>query len=326
MTQEVRIDDCWTRVTGASQTSTVAALQLSAKIGVQPTVEVVARDYQPFDEETGVEIPSSGMLTAAQLAALVTTGTATTTSIWARARKGQSAALRMVRLAENRTAYATQSEPAPLNTTAYVTTHTSYVAVANGNTKNICVVGDSIAFRWTEAGTGLPVWEQCLAVFPDLTNMGINSDNTQGLLWRIANDSFPRQWSNLKVVMIQVGTNNTTSAGLAAPISDAIIRACKNIKANIPGVRIYLHGLMPRSDATRDGRSKEVNDILAVRHREIEGCAYRDFRPEFTSSSTNGAIITSLYEGDGLHLSTAGYTLLANLCRPTVEQLLRLAG
>ena len=325
MTQEVFISDCWTRVTGASQTSTVAAIQLANKIGVPPTVEIVARDYQPFDEETGVEIPASGMLTAAQLAALVTTATATATSIWARARKGQGAALRLVRLAENRAAYATQSEPTPLNTTAYVTTHTSYVSVADANTKNIAMLGDSLAFRWTGAGTGLPVWETCLALYPNLTNYGINSDNTQGVLWRVANGLFPRSGTNMKVVILQVGTNNTASAGLSVPISDAIIRICKNIKANMPWVRILLQGILPRSDATRDGRSKEVNAILATRYREIPGCSYHDYRTSFTNSSTNGDIITSLYEADGLHLSTAGYAVLANLCAPTVKRALELA-
>jgi len=322
MSFAVPITDTWSAV--LTNPATFAAVQVSSRIGCP--VEFTTAPYgQPFAEEAGVEVAPGARLSAADIAALLTTATTGSASVlYARTtQKARAGYVVPHQLDTARVAYATQSEPAPLNTGAYVTTHTTFANTMAANTKDVALIGDSHVFRWGETGQGLTHWNQCLAAYPNATLLGIASDNTQGVLWRIANGALPRAASKTKVVCVQIGTNNSGTAGAEAAIVEAILRICRNINANMPWAEILLMGILPRGAAANDARIITVNNSLAQRYMEVPNVTYQDLRPFLTTSSTAGAIITSLFEADTLHLNTAGYGVWAAQSKPVIDRLYR---
>ncbi len=176
-------------------------------------------------------------------------------------------------------------------------------------------LGDSITQNWEKAGRR--VWEQYYMDRAPL-NLGIASDKTQHVLWRVLNTEFGKQQPELVVVL--VGTNNSaeyTADEIAAGVA-SIIEA---LRKQTPESKVLLLAIFPRGEALQDPR-REVNDAangLLSELAEKQGVEFLDISHKFThdDGSTNLDLMP-----DALHLNAVGYAVWAEAMEPSLTELI----
>lgn len=173
----------------------------------------------------------------------------------------------------------------------------------------IVFLGDSLTEWWRHDGR--EVWDTFFAPMGAL-NAGIAGDRTEHLLWR---------WENTPVaspaprwVVLLVGTNNLWRDSPTDVYGgvEAIILA---IRARYPETDILLLALLPRGDEQEE-KVPLVNEQLTVL-KSLERVKYLDLGPHFLGQ--DGCLRATLYRPDLLHLSTAGYLLLARELWPLLQ-------
>lgn len=303
MSQRVFVPDCWTQV--VTNPTVFNSIQVSARI--KTPVEFKVSPYgQPFAEETGVEVLPGGRLLAADIALMTTS---TESVLYARALTGNGGNVYLNRIDTERVEYDALSEPTYANvaTTNFLARHNTTLTTVNANTKDVVMLGDSITEMW--ATNGAPSFALMSAIYPNVGNYGIGGNDVPALLWQIANGLMPRKADKVKVVTVLIGTNNNLEDDLSDRRANAILRVCRNIKANMPWVQIILHALFPRNTTTGNNKIKATNAFLAARHNEIPDVTYLDVSPLL---STDGEMNFSLFAEDEIHLNTAGYAVWWN--------------
>jgi beta-glucosidase len=166
----------------------------------------------------------------------------------------------------------------------------------------VVFIGDSILDYWRD----LPwLWDKSFGRF-DPSNMGIDSDQTGHVLWRIQNGEL--DGINPRVVVLLIGTNNIglghDDGGLAAV---GVGRVAGEIERRLPDARIILLGILPR----RDGLAAEVPKCNAVLRNMTDGhVAYFDPGSQLIDSDF----------ADAMHLSPNGFRHLADLLSPEIER------
>jgi beta-glucosidase len=181
-------------------------------------------------------------------------------------------------------------------------------------------LGDSIVERWDH-----DVFAQQYGSNNPL-NLGISGDTTQGLLWRLPRTGLG-QALRPRLIVLEIGTNNTYPGGDAAPVAIGIGEIVRTIRRLSPGSRVLLLGLLPRlapigSDAAaavvwrREG--EEVN-------RRISACA--DNQSVFYADPgiallEAGKQAPQDIEADYLHPTALGYRILSDLLASDISHLL----
>ena len=166
----------------------------------------------------------------------------------------------------------------------------------------VLFLGDSL----TE-GFDLEVWRQHMAP-RGVLNAGISGDRTEHLLWRL-------QHGNLagpppKAVVLLIGTNDIGHGRSPAAAAEGIRANLQYLRRHLPGTRILLLGLWPRSESPDDRLRR---DTVAV-NRLIQRCGdngavvYADIGGELLDPEGR---LTPAISPDGLHFSALGYARLA---------------
>lgn len=186
---------------------------------------------------------------------------------------------------------------------------------AAAGSHRVVFVGDSITQNWESEGSS--VWKQHYADRQAL-NLGISSDLTQHVLWRVQHTDFGQPKPELFVLL--VGTNNSAdySAEEIAAGVKAIVTA---LRQNASEAKILLLAIFPRGDTLDDPR-RAVNEVTNKRIAELadgQDVRFLDINHEFTDE--DGSTRLELMP-DALHLNEAGYAAWAAAMEPTITQLL----
>jgi lysophospholipase L1-like esterase len=183
---------------------------------------------------------------------------------------------------------------------------------------DLVFVGDSLTQDWS--GSGKQVWDAEFAG-RKAVNYGIGGDSTRQVLYRIGNGLL----DNIKprVVVLLIGTNNLyddINSGSDTEIAAGIAKTVELIRTRLPSARILVLGILPRQNDYFCNRIAAINTQVSG-HARTPGVRYLDLTSGFLLAP--GKVKPELYTADQLHLSTAGYKLLADMIRPSIEELLR---
>ncbi|MDA1046493.1 MAG: GDSL-type esterase/lipase family protein [Verrucomicrobia bacterium] len=156
------------------------------------------------------------------------------------------------------------------------------------------------------------VWDRDVAPIKAY-NLGMPKDSTEHVLWRIDNGAVDKAWSNLKLLVVEVGAGNRIVQGdKAEDIAAGIGAICARVKTNAPGAKIVLMGLFPQGP---DG--EQIDDVNAriAKLADGENIFYLDI--------SNALLETPHAIGkDGTTLSEKGYEVWVEALRPMFKQFL----
>lgn len=202
--------------------------------------------------------------------------------------------------------------PAPVR--AWMDRHNYFSRLAQHGC-NVVFLGDSITERWLSAGRAS--WMRYFAPLGSY-DFGINGDATQNLLWRVKHGELSGPAP--KEVVIMIGTNNVASASAVA-IVNGISSIAQTIRANRPGTKVLLLGILPRGgpdDTFLRANITAVNQRLA---RLDNGSSIRFVDPSGYFTDGAGVPRTDLMP-DYLHPNAIGYEVLSQAISKTVRALL----
>ena len=177
-------------------------------------------------------------------------------------------------------------------------------------------LGDSITQAWEVAGK--EVWAKYYAPRHAL-NLGIGSDRTQHVLWRL--DHGQLVGLNPKVVVVLIGVNNipdeTYTPGMVLAGVTAVVQ---KLRVKLPETKSILLGIFPFHEDFHPQRAKalQVNQAL---HKLDDGkwVHFLDFGYLFIQP--DGKISKDMMP-DFVHLTPTGYRLWAEAMEPKLAELL----
>jgi len=167
-------------------------------------------------------------------------------------------------------------------------------------------LGDSITQQWEDEKYGLSIWQQYYEEGLAF-NMGMDSDKTQNLLWRIENGELEGTSPQLAVLMI--GTNNSKSDS-GEDIAVGINLIIETILTKLPETTLVVHRIFSRGDHDNPTRisNDKASEIIALREAH-ERVIIVDINAHFEDE--NGDVPEDIMH-DHLHLTTKGYQIWAN--------------
>ncbi len=154
--------------------------------------------------------------------------------------------------------------------------HKEVLEVKDKLDPEIILIGNSITHLWggshprlTYADGSIRIpngpqsWE---SVFSNhrVLNLGFGWDRTQNVLWRL--DHGEIDGLHPKVVLIDIGTNNTSETAFARintvdEIIEGIKAVCLRVRSKIPGTKIILMAIFPREKEPLNPRRKMISEI-----------------------------------------------------------------
>ncbi len=207
--------------------------------------------------------------------------------------------------------------------------HESFLKRGKEGPIGVLFLGDSITEGW---GKAPHVWEHYYGKL-EPANFGIGGDQTQHVIWRIANGEL--DGIHPKVTVLMLGTNNT---GPGANTADEIAAADKKIVEEIrakTGSKVLLLAIFPRG-ARKDGQGKVTEAVSADAKRRMDiitaanaqlaklddgkDVRFLDIGEQFLGQ--DGKIPFTLMP-DQLHPNAAGYQLWADAMKPLLTEMLK---
>ena len=185
------------------------------------------------------------------------------------------------------------------------------LAGVNLASRRLVFLGDSITASWDPAlfskyyGTRAPLL------------LGIRGDGTQGVLARL-----PEEWGALRprLVVLLIGTNNlpySTPENIALGTAEIV----RWIHGHSSGTRILILGILPRGAAANDPARPalaRVNELVA-QCADDQTTFFLDPGALFLDA---GGTLTTEISFDSLHLTPAGYAILATALEPVVKRIM----
>lgn len=219
----------------------------------------------------------------------------------------------------------TAVQPASRDSARWAERHQAMVEEAARGGIDVFFLGDSITDGWRHDGR--PHWDRYFAPLRAV-NFGVDGDRTQSLLWRLENgllDGPPP-----RVFVLLIGTNNISfdrTTGLQRNTPDealaGIVRVVQTLRAKAPSGRVLLLGILPRGAA--DGLHRaQIAQINAALSALDDGDHVHFLDVGQSLHDENGAISIAIMP-DLLHLSEAGYAVVAASIAPELNRLLDLS-
>lgn len=181
--------------------------------------------------------------------------------------------------------------------------HEKFNAIAKEGKAQLVFLGDSITQGWE--GAGAKTWAERYAG-RSAANFGIGGDSTGHILWRIENGNF--DGIKPKLVVLMIGTNNTTASPKQSPddIAAGIKAILEKLAAKTPDTKVLLLGIFPRGETAEDANRKNniaVNGLIE-KFADNARVYYKDISAKFVDAQ--GKLGKDIAP-DLLHLSPAGY-------------------
>jgi len=181
----------------------------------------------------------------------------------------------------------------------------------------VIFVGDSITQGWE--GNGKDAWAKYYAPRHAL-NLGIGSDHTQHVLWRLDHGNL--DGLNSKVAVVLIGVNNVPDeTNTPRQILEGVTAVVHRLRERLPQTRVLLLGIFPfREDfCPQRAKAAEINQAL----QELDDnrwIYFLDLSRLFLAE--DGRIPKELMR-DFLHPTSTGYRLWAEAMEPKLAQLLQ---
>lgn len=177
----------------------------------------------------------------------------------------------------------------------------------NQSQARLIFIGDSITESWDA-----DVWKQRIAPAKAL-NFGVGGEGPQHVLWRMEHGILDGPAPETVVLMI--GINNFWRHFTASDTARGIEAIVARIHTRHPITRIVLLGLLPVYEAASPIRPwiAEINGRLG----QLKNVEYHDFSAAFLEADGNQRL--QLYQEDHLHLTKAGYIMLARELTPVLN-------
>ncbi|XP_037028074.1 platelet-activating factor acetylhydrolase IB subunit beta-like [Bradysia coprophila] len=202
------------------------------------------------------------------------------------------------------------------DSTGWTQRHAQFIEnTANNPDIPIIFYGDSITERWHE--NGITVFERFYEPL-NVANYGIGGDRTQWLQWRIRNGEV--QGLSPKLVVLKIGTNNV-ARNVDSSAAKGIINVVGTLRELLPNTKILLLGLLPRTGADYFDRIVGINSRLRTLH-DGQNIFYLDMFNQFRDNNAWGVVPATLFS-DGVHLTTGGYELWAEIMNPVLNKLIQ---
>lgn len=206
--------------------------------------------------------------------------------------------------------------------------HRSFLERGKAGPIGVLFLGDSITEGW---GKAPHIWEHYYGKMQP-ANFGIGGDQTQHVIWRIANGEL--DGLSPKVVVLMLGTNNS-GANSATEIADADKKIVSMIREKLPATKVLLLAIFPRgarknaqgvitddviADATK--RMEVINGANALLAKLDDGKTVRFLDINSAFVGQDGKIPFALMP-DQLHPNAAGYQLWADAMRSTLDAMMK---
>lgn len=175
-------------------------------------------------------------------------------------------------------------------------------------------LGDSITQNWAA-----PIFAQFYGHRAAL-NMGVGSDTTQGMLWRLARSPLG---ASLKpeLVVLMLGTNNAHNPR-SDEVATGIAEVVRMIRARSPSSKILLLGILPRGATPQDPFRplvREVNNLISTCASEAQRVTFLDPGPLLLDAAGN---LSEVVAPDRLHPSAVGYAIIATAIEWKMRELM----
>jgi lysophospholipase L1-like esterase len=186
----------------------------------------------------------------------------------------------------------------------------------SGGKAEVIFVGDSITEGWE--GNGKQVWDKYYAPRHAI-DLGIGSDHTQHVLWRLDHGNVDGLKPKAAVVLIGVNnvpdTNNTPRMVL-----EGVTAVVQKLREKLPETKVLLLGIFPFRQDFCDQRGKALQVNQALRKLD-DGRWVRFLDIGYLFIQPDGKIPKDIMR-DFLHPSPEGYRLWAEAMEPDLAALL----
>jgi beta-glucosidase len=187
--------------------------------------------------------------------------------------------------------------------------------VKKGNV-DLLLIGDSITHGWEWFGE--EVWKDYYGK-RNAVNLGIGSELTQHVLWRLDHGNVDGIQPKLAVLLI--GTNNAAIGNPPEEIAAGVAAIVTKLRAKLPRTKLLVLALFPRGADAKDP-IRQVNikaNTIISKLADGKDVYYLDIGPKFLDA---GGKLSREVMPDLLHLSRKGYTIWAESMEPTVKKLM----
>jgi len=192
--------------------------------------------------------------------------------------------------------------------------HERLLHAPNRARAKVAFLGDSITEGWAV----VPAYREHFAKYTPL-NLGIASDVTQNVLWRI--DHGELDGTTPAVVVLMIGVNNL-AGGFSPRETVAGIRAIlAAVQAHLPNTRVLLLGVLPARPSPGDPlrqRILEANRLLA----SLPPSAQVSFHDVGGVLLESDGTITKATLRDFVHPTAEGYARISEAVAPLIEALI----
>lgn len=181
---------------------------------------------------------------------------------------------------------------------------------------DVIFLGDSITQAWEVEGR--EIWAKYYAPRHAL-NLGIGSDRTQHVLWRLDNGHLTGL--KPKVAVVLIGVNNIPDESYTPRmVLEGVTAVVQKLRTKLPETKIILLGIFPFHEDFHPQRAKALQVNQALRKLD-DGRAvhFLDFGHLFIQP--DGKISKEMMH-DFVHLSPDGYRLWAEAMEPKLAELL----
>ena len=192
--------------------------------------------------------------------------------------------------------------------------HERQLHAANRSRAKLIFLGDSITEGWGVS----PAYRDTFGKYSPL-NLGISSDVTQNVLWRIAHGALTDTHADVLVLMIGV---NNLAGGFSPQQTVAGIRAIvAAIRAQLPRTRVLLLAILPARPSPND----PLRQNIALANQQLEGLAgamgvsYHDVGAVLLEP--DGTISKATLR-DFVHPTATGYARLSEAVAPFIDALM----
>ncbi len=206
--------------------------------------------------------------------------------------------------------------------------HESFLARGKEGPIGVLFLGDSITQGWTKAPH---IWEAYYGKMQP-ANFGIGGDQTQHVIWRIANGEL--DGISPKVVVLMLGTNNTATH-TAEQIAAANRKIVAMIRAKLPQTKVLVLAVFPRG-ARKDAAGKVTEAAIADATKRMaiiegvnadlakldDGQMVRFLNINEVFVGQDGKIPFALMP-DQLHPNAAGYQLWADAMKGKLAEMMK---
>jgi len=206
--------------------------------------------------------------------------------------------------------------PVPQTESWWTARHEDTLAHIRQGNIGLLLIGDSITQGW--ASEGRHIWDAYYGR-RRAVNLGVNRDRTEHVLWRLEHGEIEGISPTLVVLMI--GTNNTTARHDPKETAAGIQAILTTLRTRLPGAKILLLGVFPRS-ALADDPLRKINAAINAHlqtYADNQHIFFLDLSRRFLDD--RGRLSQDLMP-DYLHPNESGYQVWADGMEPMIRQLL----